>query len=264
MNVLVLAGAQHEGFESKLPAGAYRAGLQIGGRSMLETAFSAIASLPDRGRVVLVGPGELAPPGGYGLPVEVLPPAGDLLDNLRRGLAALPREEQVLVMAADQPLLTRAALEDFLANCRRRTADIYYPIIRREVYEAAYPGSVRTYLRVRDGMFTGGNVVLLTPAVFTRHEGLIARAVAGRKHPWRLGRLLGPGFLLGLLFRRYTVAQIEERVAVRLGLRGAAVESRFSEMGFDVDSDADMEWIQFYWGGTLEGAVRKEPQSNEE
>ena len=97
-------------------------------------------------------------------------------------------------------------------------------------------------------------------AVFFRHEKLFARAIACRKHPLRLAPLLGFRLMPQLLVRSLTVAAIEARIAARLGVEVAAIESRFSEMGFDIDTEADLEWIEFYWGGALVGRPRIEPE----
>ncbi len=264
MNAVVLAGARAAELGKHSIQSGYRAGLVIGGRSLLDQVLGALSTLPELDRVVLVGPGELAAPEFRAMLAKVVAPGGDLVENLRRGLSVLPAGEPALVVASDLPLLTRAALLDFIRSCATRPAEIHYPILRRETYEAAYPGSLRTYLTLRDGTFTGGNVVLLTPAVFFRHERLIATAVAWRKSPRRLGRLLGFGFFLGLLCRRYTVADVEARLAARFGVQAVAVETRFSEMGFDVDSGADVDWIDFYWGGTLEGSPRAHEEPEEE
>ena len=264
MNALVLAGARNEGLEHALPSGAYRAGLVVGGRTLLELALASLTGLPGLDRIVIVGPVELVPDVYRSATTRILTPGEDLLTNLKQGLAALPEDEPVLVVASDMPLLTMAALKDFVAKCAGREAEIYYPIIRREVYEAAYPGSDRTYLSVGDGTFTGGNMVLLSPATFKRYERLIGKAVAWRKQPRRLGRLLGFRFVIGLLMSRYKVAEIEAKVGSYLGLRVVAIETNFSEIGFDVDTSADMQWIEFYWGGATEGAARNEPILDEE
>ncbi len=258
VHVVVLAGARNDEIRG---SGVYRAGVMVGGQTLLARTLAALSELPGLERLILVGPDDLIPPG---CEVEVIIPGDDLLANLERGLSVLPEEEQVLVVASDLPLLTQAALRDFLAGCAARQAEVYYPIIRRDVYENAYPGSVRTYLSVRDGTFTGGNAALLTPAVLRRHRELFARAIACRKHPRKLSGLLGFGFSLGLMLKKYTVAEIESRVQARLGLKAAAIESRFSELGYDVDSPADLQWIEFYWGGAIEGAARRMPDLEEE
>ena len=258
MNILVLAGARIEEDECLAGTGTYRAGLVVGGKSLLEQALSTFSGLSDLGKVVLVGPEKLVPQSCRELLTEIIEPGTEMLENLEKGLGVLPQEEPVLVAASDLPLLTQAAVADFLSSCVKRQAELYYPVIRRETYESAFPGSVRTYLRLRDGVFTGGNMVLFSPAsVYDRHRELLAKAVADRKRPHRLARFFGPGFFLGLLLRRYTVAQIESRVNSRFGLRAVAVESRFSEMGYDVDSREDLDWIEFYWGGSLSGVIRK-------
>jgi len=265
LNAIVLAGAGSAGVTDAKEISPYRAGLLVGGRNLLTQTLEALSGLPGLGQVVLVGPGDLVPDAFKRLITTTIPPDCSLADNLAKGLSVLPEQEQVLILASDLPLLTTAALQDFLSLCAGRQGDIHYPIIRKSTYEAAYPGSNRTYLTVKDGTFTGGNVALLaSPDVYRRHQEIIKKVIAWRKHPQRAGRLLGLWFLLGLLFHRRTVAEIEARIAAGLGIRAAAVESRFSEIGYDVDSRADLEWIEFYWGGGLEGTVRKEPGLEEE
>ena len=54
---------------------------------------------------------------------------------------------------------------------------------------------VRTALRLRDGEFTGGNLVLVRPRFLLTQNARIAAAYAARKSPVQLARLLGIGTL---------------------------------------------------------------------
>lgn len=73
---------------------------------------------------------------------------------------------------------------------------------------------------------------------------MIAQAVAMRKNPLKLSRLLGFKFILKLLFNRLSMAEIEERVRLILGFRGVAVVSPYPEVGIDVDKPQDLALVE--------------------
>ena len=105
------------------------------------------------------------------------------------------QDQRVLVVTSDIPFLTAAAVEDFVARAAATGADFCYPIIPIAVCRARFPQMQRTTLKVREGTFTGGNLMLLRPASVRRHQETIMRAYAARKRPLRLGGMLGWGLL---------------------------------------------------------------------
>jgi hypothetical protein len=172
-------------------------------------------------------------------------PGDTVLGSLAAGDAALdgaacPREDWVLCCTGDIPFLTAAAVTDFIGKCRQRDADFYYPIISRQAAESRFPGVRRTYARLRDGVFTGGNLFLVRRAILKdalpKAEGFIRL----RKRPVALARLVGFGFLFGYLFGRLSIEFAERRVSKLVGYRGAAVISDYPEIGVDVDKVSDL------------------------
>src|SRR5690606_27533647 len=155
----------------------------------------------------------------------------------------------LLVATSDIPLITVEALETFLALCRRRDAeapvgrdhfDAYYPMVSRENCDARFPGVQRTYVGLKDGQFTGGNVVLLDPAVMLDRRQLFEQVVALRKDPVGMARLLGFGFIVKFLLRRLTARDIENIVREKFGIVGAVIQVPHAEVGFDVDKPSDL------------------------
>ena len=73
---------------------------------------------------------------------------------------------------------------------------------------------------------------------------MIAQAVAMRKNPLKLSRLLGIKFIVKFLFNRLTLAEIEERVRLILGFRGVGVVSPYPEVGIDVDKPQDLALVE--------------------
>lgn len=224
---LVLAGGDKQDFT-----------LEIAGVPMITRVVRAAAAVPQIETVVVVGPASLEPAlaGAQALRIE---PAGALTDNVRAGIQALASCEQILVLTADIPLINAAAIGDFIARCERENAEFYYAIVRKETYERRFPGSKRTYAKLRDGVFTGGNLFYLKRRVAGQALDLLERFYAVRKDPLKLARLFGFGFLAKLLLGRLTIAELERRAAQLAGVTGKAIETEYAEIGFDVDRAED-------------------------
>lgn len=250
---LVLAGAPNDGPLKDVSDAPYEALIDLGGRPMIEYVLDVLRVAPSVGPIGIVGPtAELSR--GIKLDGELLiEPAGGLLDNLEQGARRLRTEGHaghLLVVTSDIPLVTVEAVEAFLERCHERRAaatagetelDAYYPMVRREVSEARFPGVRRTYVNLRDGSFTGGNFVLLDPDMLIERRHLFDQVVALRKDPVRMARLLGLGFIVNFLLRRLTAGDIERIVRDKLGIHGAVIEVPHAEVGFDVDKPSDLE-----------------------
>lgn len=231
LDALVLAGGDREqGLPEGVPNKAF---LPVGGIPMVERVVRALRQVPAIRRIAVVGPdsaGSLRAVGNL-----VVPERGDLLENLRAGLQALGADGWVLVVASDLPLLTPEAIVEFLGSCERTDADFFYPIVPQGTIESRFPGLRKTFVRVAEGTFAGGGVLLLRPFVLDRVRGLVEAAVAARKNPARLATLFGTKYVVKFALGRLRIAELEERVRELTGLRGKAVLSRFPELAVDVD-----------------------------
>ncbi|SIN27162.1 molybdenum cofactor guanylyltransferase [Micromonospora cremea] len=104
---VVLAGGA-----ARRMGGVDKPALPVGGRSMRDRVLAAVADAAPR---VLVGPAGVVPPG-----VRVTredPPGGGPVTAAAAGLALLdPATNLVALLAADLPLLTRAAIDELLSH----------------------------------------------------------------------------------------------------------------------------------------------------
>lgn len=231
VDALVLAGG---GREHGLPPGVpNKAFLPVAGVPMVERVVRALRGVAGIRRIAVVGPPSVE--GLQALGDLVVPERGDILENVRAGLEALGTDGWVLVAASDLPLLAPDAIVDFLGSCERVEADFFYPIVRQEIIESRLPGIRKTFVRVADGTFAGGGLLLLKPFVLERVWGLVEAAVAARKNPAKLATLFGAKYVVQFALGRLRIADLEERVRELTGLRGKAVLSRFPELAIDVD-----------------------------
>jgi len=206
---------------------------------MISYVIEALRNTPRIKDIVVVGPDVLADilPSG----VRLIQSGDSLTDNILRGAEALKGSPKVLLVTSDIPFIHREAVEDFLDRCAELQADLYYPIISKEANEQVFPGCVRTYVTLKEGTFTGGNMVLATPAVLSNSKALVQQVVVFRKKPWRLARLLGFSFFLKFFLKRLSLSELEKRASQLLGVRGVAVISPYPEIGTDVDKPSDLE-----------------------
>ncbi|MCL6635903.1 MAG: NTP transferase domain-containing protein, partial [Peptococcaceae bacterium] len=175
--------------------------------------------------------------------VAVVNSAGGIMENIEAGLKQLSGEKRVLLVTSDIPMLTPRAVDNFLDLCGNMSGDLYYPVIAKQVVERIFPSTRRTYVTLKEGVYTGGNLFLINPAVFKSCVENGRRIVSLRKSPLGLCRLLGAGFVLRFLLHSLTLAEAEKKVSQLLGIRGVVVVSEYPEVGVDVDKPGDLELV---------------------
>ncbi|HHZ20870.1 MAG TPA: NTP transferase domain-containing protein [Firmicutes bacterium] len=250
MDALVLAGGKEKPYGLELTTDA---AYPIEGRSMLAHVIDAVAGTGKFRRIVVVGDQEATAEKIPG--VIWLTPELSLSDNLKKGLEATEDADYVLVTSADIPLVTPDAITKFLAQCADSNGDIYYPIIAREVFANTSLAAQRTFLMLRDGEFTGGNMALVRPQAILNRMTLVQKVLEMRKNPVYWGKLLGWPFFVKALTAGVSIKEIERRVKRRFGLTGVAIVSDSLGIGLDADSEEDLGWIRFYWGVEKEGCT---------
>jgi GTP:adenosylcobinamide-phosphate guanylyltransferase len=239
-DVVILAGAGRQSELTLAENVENKAWIEIGGRPMLAYVLEALQKTGVVGRIAVVGPAAALAPlmEDYGI---IAVAEGDTIpENLSRGVAALAPRSHFLIASADIPFLTAEAVLDFLQCCKPYSHDVYYPIVSREDNDRRFPGVTRTYVRLRDGVFTGGNIFLASPAGVETALPRLERFFALRKSPLKLAASLGPIFVLKLLTRRLTLAELETHFSSLFGLKGKAVYSSYAEIGTDVDKPSDL------------------------
>lgn len=116
--------------------------------------------------------------------------------------------------------------------------------------KSASPGVVRTYARLREGVFTGGNIFMIRVAVVDRCLAVARKLVANRKSVLAQARLFGFNILWKFITRRLTIPDVEARFQDLLGVRGKAIISEYAEIGVDVDKPSDLKLAEKWLGGS--------------
>lgn len=244
-NAIVLAG----GVSKKLSAEdvqMYEAFIDIGGTPMLYFVLKALVQSKKIGRIIVAGPMERLQK--VALPEKVIPVSSGstIFDTVINGMNALSATEKTLIATVDIPFITTEAIDDFLMQCERQEGDFYYPIIEKSISEAKFPQGKRTYVKLTDGVFTGGNLFLVNPSIVPQCMMIAKKIIANRKKPWRLASLLGWTTLMKFVCGYLSVEAAKMRVSKILAVQGIVIRSKYPEIGMDIDKPDDINLVKQY------------------
>jgi GTP:adenosylcobinamide-phosphate guanylyltransferase len=243
-NALVLAGTKEKGPLEIAENVDNKALIMLDKRLMIDYIVDALNSSENIDRILVVGPkNELRPYIGKKVD-EILNPGNSILENMEIGLNFFNSADNLLLLTSDIPLITSKAIDEFLEICTKRKAYIGYPIITKENILKKYPETKRTYVKMKEGIFCGGNIIFFKPEVFFQKKKLIKELFDNRKATWKYVKILGLKFILKFLFKTLTLEEMEKRVTDILGYNSIAAMISYPEIMIDLDKPSDLKLIR--------------------
>lgn len=238
---LVLAGSRGQVDPVAAHAGvAHKALITVQGEPLLRRVLEALRGAGVERLVVSTSDAQVAEL-AQSCAAQVLPAAASPSLSVQQGVEALGTP--LLVTTSDHALLEAEWIRRFVADAPEG-ADICVLLARRDLVEAAGPGTRRTYLRFADGEWSGCNLFLVRTERALSAVALWRQVEADRKRPWRIVRRLGPVTLLTYLAGRLTLADAVARLGGICGVRAAAVASPFGLAAVDVDKPSDLDLVR--------------------
>ena len=240
MNAIVLAGGGPDAVSASDPNLPNKAFVEIGGIALVARVIAALRSSAGVERITVV-----APPATHGHVAlaaadERRPDGARMVESLESGLAGAPPDDLVLVAASDLPVLSVAAVGEFLELALARDLDLAYAVVSQREHLYTYPAVPHTWAKMVEGRFCGGGLVALKPRVLPALRGVLDDLGRARKSPLRLAALFGwdivPRFALGSL----TVAAAEARASAILGAPAGAIRCSHPEIAVNVDRPSDV------------------------
>lgn len=164
--------------------------------------------------------------------------ASSLLALLERGDVPFP----ILLTTADHVLLDSAMLDQFAQEAAG--ADIAVAMVERRILLARYPGSRRTWLKFRDGWWSGANIFWFGSDRARSIIALWQEVEQDRKKGWKIVSAFGPVALIGTLLRLLTLRGGIARIGRRFGLVARLVAMEKAEACIDADKPDDVVLIE--------------------
>nr|WP_210341606.1 NTP transferase domain-containing protein [Methylopila capsulata] len=215
----------------------HKALIPIGGVPMVERV---IAALRDSGRidriVVSIDRPELIDLPG----VEILTSSTSVSRSVGEAFEALGAP--LLVTTADHALLEPEWIRWFLDHLP--DADVVAGLARDRDVMAAAPDTKRTFLRFRDGRFSGCNLFYLRDPRAVRAIQMWQIVENERKKPFTLLRRLGVRAVVAALFGRLTLGYAMRRIEQIAGCSAGVVELPFGRAAIDVDKPSDLMLVR--------------------
>ena len=234
-----------------------KATLDIAGKPMIQWVLDAISAAKTIENVIIVGMTEKS-----GLtcakPTYYLSNQGKMVENMRAGARKVreinEQAEHILFVSSDIPAIT-GEMVDWVVNTAMQTdEDVYYNVIEREVMEKRFPGSKRTWTKLKDIEVCGGDMnVGRLSLILGEGNDLWDKITDARKSPAKQAALIGLNTVIPLLFHQLTLKKAEENIMERLGVTGRAVVCPYAEVGMDVDKPNQLEMLR----ADLEKRLRK-------
>lgn len=247
VSALVLAGSRGPDDPMARAYGViHKALIPVGGVPMLLRVVAALSATPEVARIVICIerpelldnlPGLQAAAGGK--PLQTLVAAGSPSRSVSAALKQLGTP--LLVTTADHALLQPEWVSHFLHQLRPGI-DASAALAPRAAVIAAAPETRRTFLRFREGQYSGCNLFHFATPESAALAALWVQVEALRKRPLRMMQLLGTSYALRYLLGWLRLGSATVRLGqLAGGLRVAVVEMPFGRAAIDVDKPCDLE-----------------------
>ncbi|MGI6652373.1 MAG: NTP transferase domain-containing protein [Limnochordia bacterium] len=239
VDAVVLAGAPNTGQLQEVRSEKWEAEIPIFGRPMVNYVIEALHSSSCVGEIIVVAPAEIK---DLLVPQARWVEAGNsLTENIFRAMDALEKKNNILFVTSDVPFIHAEVIDDFVNRCGELKGEIFYPITSKEATEKQYPETARTYFTLKEGSFTGGNILLATPQAVINSRWVMDEVFSRRKKPWKLIRMLGLLFIVKFLTKQLSLRELEQRASEILGHSGVIIISPYPELSNDIDKPSDLQ-----------------------
>jgi len=227
--------------------GKSKALLEIAGKPMVQWVLDAVGASDKVEQVVIVG---LGPDSGVSCqkPLTYIPNQGSMLDNVRTSIDKVvelnPEAELILMVSSDIPALTTEMVDWAIETAQETEDDMYYNLITKEVMEARFPGSKRSFIKFKDAEICGGDMNLVRASAASGNDELWEQLIAARKNVFKQAALFGFSTLILLLTRQLSIHDAAPRVSKQIGIRGRAIFCPYAELAMDVDKPNQFELLR--------------------
>ena len=223
--------------------------VDVAGKPMIQWVLDALGDAKHVDNVIIIG---LSPKSEVTCkkPMHFISNQGRMLSNIVVGVEKSveidPKAEYVLVVSSDIPGINAEMVNWLIETCMETKEDMYYGVIPREVMEARYPGSNRTYTKLKDVHLCGADMHIahVSMAIEPDHLQMWEELIGNRKSPLKQAATIGFGTLFKLATRRITLDDLVATVTKRIGITGRPIVWENAEPGMDVDKPHQLEILR--------------------
>jgi CTP:molybdopterin cytidylyltransferase MocA len=232
-----------------LTNGKAKALLPIAGRPMVQWVLDALNAAETVRRIVVVG---LGADDRAALTsrkdMAFVANQGSLIANteagVKRVLAQDENAKHALVVSADIPALQGAHVDWITRACQETDHEIYYGLLSEADMEKRFPGSKRSYFKLKEGKFCGSDINMFSTGLVGHYHPAWHTIVDSRKSILKQASLIGLDTLLIMALGQMTIPEALRRAKSKLGVNGRVLLIPYAQAGMDVDKPRQYELVK--------------------
>lgn len=221
--------------------------IDVAGKPMVQWVLDALGDAKRVDNVIVIG---LSPKSGVTCkkPIYFLSNQGRMLPNIVAGvnksLELDKKNKYVLIVSSDIPTIKPEMVDWLVDACMETKDDLYYGVCSRELMEARFPDSKRTFTHLKGMDVCGADMNISHVRMATEHLDMWEELIGNRKSPLKQASIIGFGTLFALFTRRLTLEDAVARVSNRIGIKARAIMWPYAEPCMDVDKPHQLELLR--------------------
>ena len=219
--------------------------VDIAGKPMVQWVLDALTESKSIDNVIIVG---LTEKSGLkcGKKMYFVSNQGKMVENLQAGarkvLDVNKKAEFALIVSSDIPGIKGEMVDWVVDTAMQTKLDVYYNVIPRQVMEKRYPGSKRTWTKLKGLEVCGGDMsVGRIKTIVADDTDIWDKITNARKNPLKQAALIGYDTAFLLLTGNLSLEKAEKNIMSRLKITGKAIVCPYAEIGMDVDKPHQLE-----------------------
>jgi len=249
MDAVILAGGipQPEDPLYSYSKGDAKALVDVAGKPMIQWVLDALSGAKHVDNVIIVG---LSPKNKLKSkkPVYYLSNQGRMLSNIVAGVGKSielnKKTEYVMVASTDIPALKSEMVDWLVEKCMETKDDLYYGVCASKVMEKRFPGSKRTYTKIKDMELCGADINITHVRMTTEHLDMWESLIGSRKNPFKQAGIIGLGIFWQVFTRSIRLDELVAKISNRLDIKGRAIIWPYAEACMDVDKPHQLELLR--------------------
>jgi len=221
--------------------------IDIAGKPMIQWVLDALGDAKHVDNVIVIG---LSPKSNITCkkPLHFLSNQGRMLSNIVAGVSKSlelnKKNKYVLIVSSDIPTLKTEMVDWLVEKSQETKDDLYYGVCPREVMEARFSGSKRTYTKLKGIELCGADMHVSHVSMATEHLGMWESLIGNRKNPLKQASIIGLGIFFQVFMKSITLDDLVMKVSSRIGIKGRAIQFPYAEPCMDVDKPHQLEMLR--------------------
>jgi len=223
--------------------------VEIAGKTILQWVLDAVSQSRSIEKVVIVGMSDKSNI-HCRQPIIFVESHGSLLENIESGINRVleidPHTQKNLLISGDLPGINGDMIDWMADIVARSDYEFHYPLIERSLMERVFPGAKRTYIRMQEGEFCGGDLMGISASMLKTDQLQGIKLVESRKNPLKQAWILGLDMCFRLATGRLSLDRDVPIICKRLGITGKAIISPYAEIAMDIDKPQHLAVMEKY------------------